>query len=199
MLKIGASRVMPAAGTHMVTVPNLPLIDIGVHVLDLTLWLIGHPKPVAVTGMTTDALAHHKDAFTSWGRLPIPQDYDVEDFAAAFVRFENGATLSLEMSWILHHSQAEVAKVWLYGTEGGCEWPDAEFTSSNYEARQMYNQTLALTQDTMEPHALECVEFAKVVAEGLPSPVPPEESLAVQSILDAIYRSQATGREVRLD
>ncbi len=174
-----------------------PCIDIGVHILDTTLWLMGHPKPVAVSGVAKTALAHHEGAFTSWGRRPVPQDLDVEDFAAAFVRFENGATLIIEVSWLLHHNvQGEDAKIWLYGTEGGCEWPKAEILTNNYDTRQMLNQTLALTQDSMEPHALECVDFAKAVAEGLPSPVPPEQSLYVQTILDGIYRSQAAGREV---
>jgi predicted dehydrogenase len=50
----------------------------------------------------------------------------------------------------------------------------------------------------MEPHALECVEFARAVAEGLPSPVPAEESLHVQAILDGIYRSQEAGKEVEV-
>jgi predicted dehydrogenase len=174
-----------------------PCIDIGVHILDLTLWLMDHPKPVTVSGTAKTALAHHEGAFTAWGRSPIPQNIDVEDFASAFVRFENGATLILEVSWLLHHNTpGEDAKVWLYGTEGGCEWPKAEFMSSNHATRQFYNRTITLTQDKMEPHALECVEFARSVAEGLPSPVPPEQSLYVQTILDGIYRSQAAGREV---
>ncbi len=174
-----------------------PTIDIGVHILDLTLWLMGHPKPVTVSGVARAALAHHPGAFSTWGRAPVPPETDVEDFAAAFVRFENGATLILEVSWLLHHNTpGETARVWLYGTEGGCEWPSAEFLSTDYRTRQQSNRTLQITQDTMEPHALECVEFARAVAEGLPSPVPPEESLHVQTILDGIYRSQATGREV---
>lgn len=174
-----------------------PCIDIGVHILDLTLWLMGHPKPVAVSGVARNELSHREGAFSSWGRTPIPQDIDVEDFAAAFVRFENGATLMLEMSWLLHHnSQSEVAKVWLYGTEGGCEWPSAEFMSTDYKHKQLLNTTLELTKDDMEPHAQECVEFARVVTEGLPSPVPAEHSLYVQTILDGIYRSQQEGKEV---
>jgi predicted dehydrogenase len=174
-----------------------PCIDIGVHILDLTLWLMGHPKPVAVSGVARAALAHHPGAFSTWGRAPVPPEMDVEDFAAAFVRFENNATLILEVSWLLHHNtQGELARVWLYGTEGGCEWPAAEFISTDYATRQQYNRTLQITQDSMEPHALECVEFARAVAEGLPSPVPAEHSLYVQTILDGIYRSQVAGREV---
>ena len=174
-----------------------PTIDIGVHILDTTLWLMSHPKPVAVSGVARTALARHPGAFSSWGRSLVPQDIDVEDFATAFVRFENGATLILEVSWLLHHNTTgEDAKIWLYGTEGGVEWPAATFMTSNYTTRQLLNTTLQTTQDTMEPHALECVEFAKAVAEGLPSPVPPEQSLYVQTILDGIYRSQAAGHEV---
>ncbi len=178
-----------------------PTIDIGVHILDTTLWLMGHPKPIAVSGVSRTELAHHDGAFTSWGgRKPVPQDMDVEDFAAAFVRFDNGATLILEVSWLLHHNtDGEDAKIWLYGTEGGVEWPQSNFLSMNYKTLQLENCTLQLTADTMEPHALECVEFAKAVAEGLPSPVPAEHSLYVQTILDGIYRSQASGCEVKVD
>ncbi len=178
-----------------------PTIDIGVHILDLTLWLMGHPKPVAVSGVARTELAHHEGAFTNWGgRVPVPQDMDVEDFAAAFVRFDNGATLVLEVSWLLHHNaQGEDARVWLYGTEGGCEWPQANFMSMDYPNKQTKNMSLQMTSDTMEPHALECVEFARAVSEGLPSPVPAEHSLYVQAILDGIYRSQASGGEVKID
>jgi len=176
-----------------------PTIDIGVHILDLTLWLMGHPKPVAVSGVARAALAHHKDAFTMWGRARVQEGMDVEDFAAAFVRFENGATLMLEVSWLLHHNtQGEEAKVWLYGVEGGLEWPSDTLMTSNYATKQLLTTTLTATSDTMEPHALECVEFARAVAEGLPSPVPAEQSLMVQSILDGIYRSQASGAEVKI-
>lgn len=69
----------------------------------------------------------------------------------------------------------------------------------NYRTRQQYNRVLKLSQDLMEPHALECVEFARAVVEGLPSPVPAEESLYVQAILDGIYRSQEIGREVEIN
>ncbi|MEM7034246.1 MAG: Gfo/Idh/MocA family oxidoreductase, partial [Chloroflexota bacterium] len=90
-------------------------------------------------------------------------------------------------------------QMWLYGTQGGCHWPKAQFLHNNNETMQQYNRTLKLTRDVMEPHAFECVEFARAVAEGAPSPVPAEQSLQVMSILDGIYRSQREGREVQLD
>jgi len=174
-----------------------PCIDLGVHVLDLTLWLMGHPRPLSVSGAARIGLAHHDGAFSAWGRTPIPKEMDVEDFATAFVRFDTGATLILETSWMLHHPEEDI-RVWVYGTEGGCQWPGAEFHTTNYVTRQLNDSRLKLTEDSLEPHALECVEFARAVAEGRPSPVPPEQSLQVQAILDGIYRSQVEGKEVSL-
>ena len=177
-----------------------PCIDIGVHILDLTLWFMGNPRPVAVSGVADARLAHHPGAFATWRDGPIPSSFDVEDYAVAFVRFETGATLVLEVSWLLHHDiRGEDMQAWIYGDEGGCHWPSAQFLDTNYTTRQFNNRTLQLTQDKMEPHALECVEFAKAIAAGAPSPVPAEQSLQVLAILDGIYRSQAEGREVSID
>jgi predicted dehydrogenase len=177
-----------------------PCIDIGVHILDLTLWFMGNPTPVAVSGIAKAPLAHLPDAFSSWGRAPVPQDMDVEDFAAAFVRFDTGATLIIEVSWLLHHdTKGEDMQMWLYGTGAGCHWPGCMFMETKHDTQQFTNRTLQLIEDTMEPHALECCEFARCVAEGLPSPVSAEQSLQVMTILDGIYRSQAEGREVRLE
>ncbi len=173
-------------------------IDIGVHVLDMALWLMGYPQPVTVSGTARIGLAHHAGAFTTYEAGLVPPDVDVEDFAAGLVRFENGATLVLEVSWLLHHQPREDVKVWLYGAEGGCQWPSAQLHFSDYEAQQLVDTQLVWTEDPLGPHALECMDFAQAIVEGRPSPVPPEQSLVVQVILDGIYRSQVQGREVRL-
>jgi len=175
-----------------------PCIDIGVHILDLTLWLMGNPKPAAVTGVARAEIAHQPGAFSVWGG-PIPAEFDVEDFAAAFVRFENGATLVLEVSWLLHHdTQGDDMQMWLYGTKGGSHWPKCEIYTSNYETQQLYNRSLQITRDALEPHAQECLEFAQAVVDGAPSPVPAEQSMQVMTILDGIYRSQKAGGEIQL-
>lgn len=174
-----------------------PCIDIGVHVLDLSLWLMGNPKPVSVTGVSRKVLAGQPGAWSSWGGTVVPQDMDVEDFAAGFVRFENGASLSLEVSWLLHHPTNE-ERVWLYGTKGGLTLPETVFHHTDNEHKHQYDVTLKYRPNELRPHNLECVEFARAVAEGKPSPVPAEQSLQVQSILNGIYESQETGREVLL-
>lgn len=176
-----------------------PCIDIGVHILDLTLWFMGHPRPVSVSGVAPARLAHQEGAFSLWGGK-ISGEFTVEDFATAFVRFDNGATLILEVSWMLHHDieTTEDMQMWLYGTKAGCHWPKCEFYQSNNVSGQLYNRALKVTKDQLEAHAQECVEFAQAVADGAPSPVPAEQSLTVMSILDGIYRSQQTGCEVRI-
>ena len=175
-------------------------IDIGVHILDLTLWMMGNPQPVAVSGVARTELAGIPGAFSAWTGTAIPPEMDVEELALALVRFDNGATLALEVSWLLHHDVVgEDMQMWLYGTRGGSHWPKCEIYSTNYETQQHYNTELGRTRDQMEPHALECVEFARAVAGNAPSPVPAEQSLQVLTILDGIYRSQRSGREVRLE
>ncbi|NSW52758.1 MAG: Gfo/Idh/MocA family oxidoreductase [Anaerolineae bacterium] len=177
-----------------------PCIDIGVHVLDLALWLMGNPKPVTVSGISRTQLADKPGMFSSWGGGPVPAEHDVEDFAAGFVRFENGATMIVETSWILHHQAPDDGRqIWLYGEDGGIVYNDAMIYKTNYATKQLYNTKLELTSDPIKPHARECMEFARAISEGLPSPVPAEQSLQVMQILDGIYRSTALGAEIRLD
>lgn len=176
-----------------------PCIDIGVHILDLTLWMMGNPKPVAVTGVTQDKIAKQPGSFSTWGGK-VPDTFDVEDFAAAFVRFDNGATLILEVSWLLHHdTSGEDMKMWLYGTKGGSQWPKNEILTANNDTNQLLNTQLQLQFDLGEAHAAECKAFAEAIVNGQPSPVPAEQSMDVMGILDGLYRSAAERKEVALD
>ena len=175
-------------------------IDIGVHILDLTLWMMGNPEPVSVTGVARRELASNPLTFGLWPQFGrIPEGMDVEEMAMAFVRFETGATLVLEISWLLHHdTMGEDMQMWLYGTNGGSHWPKCEIYDTNYDSMQIYNRKLKLTRSLFDPHGQECIDFAQAVADGAPSPVPAEQSLQVMTILNAIYESQKTGREVLL-
>ncbi|MGQ9731126.1 MAG: Gfo/Idh/MocA family protein [Candidatus Zipacnadales bacterium] len=175
-----------------------PCIDIGVHILDLTLWMMGNPKPVTVTGQIQDRLAHKPGAFSNWGG-PIPKEFDVEEFATAFVRFESGATLVLEVSWLLHHkTESEDMQMWLYGEEAGAHWPSNELLSTNNKTRQHFNTQLTRAEGGA-PHAKECMAFAEAIVKDKPSPVPAEQSLDVIAILDGLYRSAKAGKEVKLN
>lgn len=176
-----------------------PCIDIGVHILDLTLWMMGNPKPVTVTGVTQNKLAKLGKSWSAWGGA-IPADkFEVEEFAGAFVRFEDGQTLIMEVSWLLHHNTlGEDMQMWLYGTDAGVHWPSNEFVCSDPANQQMMQMKLQVTPSGPEAHAAECMAFAEIVLNGGDSPVPAEQSLDVISILDGLYRSADSGAEVRL-
>ena len=72
-----------------------PLIDIGVHILDLCLWLMSHPKPTRVSGVTYQKFGKRSDVVGFMGQWDY-KNFTVEDFASALIRFENGATVVLE-------------------------------------------------------------------------------------------------------
>jgi len=173
-----------------------PCMDIGVHILDMAMWLMDFPRAESVLGVAQANLAHTTDTMPGgWGEWDRKQ-FDVEDFAAGFVRFKNGASLTLESSWLGHISQPEELRCTILGTKAGVVWPSGEVATSQ-------NGLLVDAKLTPKPTHRSAPEaqiraFYDCVVDNKPSPVPPEQSLEVIRILDAIYRSQRTRREVRL-
>jgi len=168
--------------------------DIGVHVLDLAMHFLGHPRPVSVSGVTARHLAQRPDVANEWGAFRAA-DFEVEEFAAGFIRFENGAALSLEVSWLLNMLEKEHYGVWLYGTEGGAQWPELKLSSVQ---DGLLVDTTIVSQTGGDGHKNELAACADAVLHGKPSPVPAEQSLTVARMLAALYESAETGREVRL-
>lgn len=171
-----------------------PLIDIGVHILDLTLWLMGQPRPVSVTGQTYTKFGTREGVVGLMGQWD-PKTFTVEDFAVGFLRFENGATLTLETSFAANQEQREVFNCELFGTEGGCSLsPPRMFLERN--------QTLIDASPVFLPqvatHQAEIRAFIEAIRNDTEPVVTGEEGLLVTEILDAIYRSAEEGREVLL-
>lgn len=100
-----------------------PLIDIGTHALDLTLWMMNNYRPKYVVGNTYHHLSQTKNAANAWGPWD-PEKFTVEDAAFGFVVMENGATISLEASWALNSLDVKEAKTTLMGTKGGADMND---------------------------------------------------------------------------
>jgi predicted dehydrogenase len=172
-----------------------PALDIGVHVLDLGYWFMGAPRPVSVTATAVAKLAHRGDLGGGWGEWDRER-YDVEDFAAGFVRFANGAVLMLEASWLLFQPEPELIRLQCFGTRGGILWPDGVIVSET--DRIPWDKHLR--EKTGAPAHHEVIrQFALAVRDGKPSPVPVEETLAVIRILEGLYRSAEVKREVMLD
>ena len=170
-----------------------PLIDIGVHILDLALWFMGHPEPISVSGGSYCNFGKRKNIFAPWGAWD-PKKYTVEDLGVGFVRFKNGATLSLEASWAAHIPE-DVWNVTLIGTEGGATIEPLMILQEKH--RTLVDITPRQVPER-ESHTEEIRAFVRSVREGKPSLVPGEEGLRVTRILDGIYRSAASGREVKV-
>jgi len=173
-----------------------PLIDIGVHILDLTLWLMGYPKPVSASGATYNHLGRNPDLFNGFGVYDRSR-FTVEDFAAGFIRFENGATVSLESSFMANIERSPF-EAHLMGTEAGAEialWENPHVTIYREEDQQLFDMTPQNIPFVASPHTAEIQAFVRAVAGDKPSPIPGEHGLILNAIFDALYRSAESGHE----
>ena len=168
-----------------------PMIDIGVHMLDMALYLMGHPKPVAVSGQCYTKFGTRKGVFNPWGEWD-PKKYTVEDYAAGFVRFDNGATLSIEASFAANIKKDEL-NVTLLGTEGGSDMDPFRI----YKER---HQRIIVEEPTMLPqvntYEAELREFFAAIRENRDPLVTGEQALMTQQILDGVYESSQKGKEI---
>lgn len=170
-----------------------PCMDIGVHALDAALWIMNFPKPVRVSGTAKVNFAKGKQIPGMWGDWDR-QRFSVEDFAAGFVHFDNGATLTVEAAWLGHQQENEDMSFQLFGMKGGVKWPSAEFAT--VQNRTFMQGTLTWPVTIERPHTEEIKAFYDSVVNHKPTPVPWTETIRVIAILEAIYRSQTAGREV---
>lgn len=175
-----------------------PLIDIGVHILDLTLWLMGYPKPVSTTGQTYAKFGKREGVIGLMGQWD-PKIFTVEDFAAGFIRFENGATLTLESSFAANLAENQFHTS-VFGTEGGAYLDP--FNDSNTRIYREESGTLTDTTPVflpkIETYGAEIRAFVQAILDNTAVPVPGEQGLIVTRILDALYESSETGREVHM-
>jgi predicted dehydrogenase len=170
--------------------------DIGVHLLDCTLHCMDNFDAEAVSGIAHAKFGPRGLGDGSWGKGEIDPNkpFDVEDMAAALIKLKGGKSVVLEISWALHADGGKDSGIDLYGTEGGINLFPAKILKvkgTNYETITPDFKKLPVAEERMV-HFVDCV-LSK--AEPL---VRPEDSLKVQKILDAIYESSATGREIRI-
>ena len=188
-----------------------PLIDIGTHALDLTLWEMDNYEPAMVVGNTFRKLADTKDAANAWGSWD-PEKFTVEDSAFGYIRMKNGATIFLEASWALNTLLVDEAKTILCGTKGGADMLgdkknplriNGERFSKLYTFTPELSNAGAAFFDGVsgaEPADLEArMWIDHVKDDSKPLITKPEQALVVTQILEAIYTSQKTGQPVYFD
>ena len=170
------------------------LVDFGVHLLDLALWLAGNPRVVEVTGVTSQRLGTRPGP-NEWGPWNH-DDFGVEDHAAAFIRFEGGKALQLEASWALNIAEPKEA-LSLSGTEGGLDVYPLKVNKAAHGMLVDWVPAWMPGGKTNEWN-LQTADFVEAVLQGRPPLVKPEEAAQVNEIIDAIYQSSVTGAAVKL-
>ncbi|GIP12501.1 Gfo/Idh/MocA family oxidoreductase [Paenibacillus macerans] len=181
-----------------------PLIDIGTHALDLTLWMMNNYKPKYVVGKTYHALSQTPNAANAWGPWD-PEKFTVEDSAFGFVVMENGATIFLESSWALNSLDVKEAKTTLCGTKAGADMNNG-LTINGEDHSLLYEKKIELKTSGVDfydgagekPEILEAKSWVSAILNDTEPVVKPEEALVVTEILEAIYKSSQTGEPVYL-
>ena len=180
-----------------------PVIDLGVHMIDLTMWLMGNPTPVAVSGCTYCKFADNdvSDSVDSnFGEKKAQGTFDVEDLAMGFIRFDNGACMQIEFSWA-SNIEKEQRFFELRGTKSGASW------SSSTQKLGIYEEEFGKTVDYMpnidntkcvQIHEANLRHFVDVVLNGKEPMFVPQQGVNMVKILEALYKSAELGREIML-
>ncbi len=180
-----------------------PLIDIGVHVIDLCWYLMGKPKVKSVSGNTYHKLGNRSNVeFKSFYKAA---DYDakqntVEDLANALIRFDNGASLLVDVSFSLYAKKEEV-RVSLHGNKGGAEIEPALeiFTEKNNIMLNSTPQIDHLTFDFENGFQNEINHFIACIQGKEQNIAPVEDGVEIMKILTGVYESSKQQTEIHFD
>jgi predicted dehydrogenase len=168
-----------------------PLIDTGVHMLDLAWWLSGCPQPLSASGTNYAKFGPRQQGLGAGGAANLQGTFDVEDLAAGLVRFENGLSIHFEATWAIHAPKDE-RFCHLHGTEGAIIWDDAPkvidrdgvVSSITAAGGDAWTQEMA--------HFIDCVQNGKT-----PNP-DAAQGITIMKILDALYQSARENKEISI-
>jgi len=183
-----------------------PLIDLGVHVLDLALCLMGNPEPTTVSAATYSELGPQGKGFLhggKWVRQSAGDDaYEVEDLATALIRLDSGATLQLEVAWAAYAGVTDEFGVTLMGDKGGAEIHIKDYAPT--DTLRVFGDVGGVPADCaprvrpQHGHSGVVRQFVDSILAGAPVSPSGEEGLARVRLIDAIYRSAQLGREIEM-
>jgi predicted dehydrogenase len=177
--------------------------DIGCYSLDMVLNAIGYPKPLTVTGYTSDFFGKRPDYYKN--HPEYASVFGVDDFAAAFVRLEGGVILDFRIAWAMNIDTP--GDTIILGTEGGLRIPSTECWNGTVGGpMKIYHEVAGSQVETEIPiiesnanlFELKLRSFLDAIKEGGPSPVPSSQILYNQAIIDGIAKSAELGREIEI-
>jgi predicted dehydrogenase len=179
--------------------------DIGVYALDTALYLMGHPRPVAVSAITSNYISRYTPYVVGAWHGDV-SGTEVEDFAAAWVRFENGVRMVFKTSWCMHMDS--LGGTFFLGTQAGLRIGVGEVRGPQPGVIIYRDQFGTMTDvavcnvppvEGIELFRRENAAFAEAVREGFPSPIDPDGMLLTNVIIQGVIDSaEAGGREVQV-
>ncbi len=181
-----------------------PLIDLGVHVLDLALYLLDEPRIVSVTAATYAELGTRGrgGSGSSFTRFGTGLAYEVEDLATAFLRFEDGGSLRLEAGWAAYSKTSDDIEIQLMGSDGGAHILIEDYIDENtLRIFSDVGSQPAVTYPVTPPslgHSGVVADFVSAVREGNWAAHVGLDGLRRAQVIDACYASAREGREIRL-
>jgi predicted dehydrogenase len=178
-----------------------PLIDIGTHALDLTLFMMDNYEPEYAVGTVYHKLNKDRNTGNAWGDWNT-KEFTAEDSAFGFVVMKNGATIILESSWALNITAEREAVTTLCGTKGGADMPEpGELVLNGVRNGIPYSLVPSFQSEGVafykgnseKAEVREARNFRDVILGKARPYVTPEQALVVTEILEGIYKSAASG------
>lgn len=178
--------------------------DIGCYSIDLIMNLLGHPKPLTVSAMTSDRFGKSSAAYTEEERPECAAKFDVEDFATALIRLEGGITFELCAAWYVHLDS--LGDTVIVGTKGSLQIPDSAWTGFFNRPAVLFHDIAGKPVKSEFPVEEErgnlfekkIRDFLDAVITGGKAPVPSSEIIYNQAIINGICDSGKTGREIEI-
>ncbi len=179
-----------------------PLIDIGTHALDMTLWHMNNYDVKSVKGSVFKKLSKQTHTANTWGDWD-PEKYTAEDSAFGFVTMSNGATIIIKSSWAINLAEPREAKCVLAGTKAGADFHDGLRINTVKYNRQVIEKVATgaggvafYAGSNKTPADIEARQWIDAILNDTEPVVKPEEAFVVTKILEAVYESAKTGKEV---
>lgn len=172
-----------------------PMIDIGVHVLETAHYIMGAPRPVSATGNTWTYFGNKEsDIACQWPKWDH-KNYTVEDLAVGMIRFDTGTMLTVETSFV-SHIEKDIWNIQVFGEKGGAAWETSQIFADH--GGYMMNMTPSFVPK-IDVWEYKMKHFVEVCRDGRNNEAPGEHGLMVQKMLDGVYASAASGKEVVIE
>ena len=182
--------------------------DIGCYSLDMVLNAIGYPKPLTVSGYKSNFFGTRPDYsdYVKKGKPEYAKKFEVDDFAAAFIRLEGDIILDFRIAWAMNMDTP--GDTIILGTEGGLRIPSTDcWNGSVGGAMKLYHEVCGEQTETEIPiiksngslFDLKIRSFLDAVKNGTEAPVPTSQIIYNQAILDGILKSAEAGREIEIN